>query len=204
MRGQGLPSRPPGRPRDLTREQGLLAAAVAILAERGFAALTVDEVAARAGSSKATVYRRWSHKEALVVDALTRLADDAVTIPDTGSLVEDLRELLHGMVVGLSGPGGELLRSLVAEVGRSAALTDLFREKFVESRRAVLAKIVRRAEQRSELADGVDVELLVEAGPALLVYRWLMTAVPADGQLVDHLVNGLVAPLVAAHSVTTP
>ncbi len=188
--------RPPGRPRDAEREQALLTAAVAVLVERGYGALTIDEVAARAGSSKATVYRRWAGKEALVVDALTRLADQAVTLPDTGSLLDDLRALLYGMVSGLSGPGGGLLRAVVGELGRSAALTAAFRERHVASRRQVLAVIVERAARRGEVPVGLDAHLLAEVGPAVLVYRWLMTDEPVDTQLADRIVDNVLVPLV--------
>lgn len=196
MKVETAAPRPPGRPRDAEREQALLNAAIGVLGERGYGALTIDEVVTRAGSSKATVYRRWMSKEELVVDALTRLADEAVTLPDTGSLVGDLRALLYGMVNGLSGRGGRLLRAVVGELGRSAALTAAFQERHMASRRKVLDVIVERAARRGEVPVGLDARLLAEVGPAVLVYRLLMTDEPVDMRLAERIVDGVLVPLI--------
>lgn len=82
-----------GRQRDHSRDAPILDAALAVLAESGFDGLTIDKVAARAGSARATVYRRWSTKADLVLAAVERLGGDDVdleALPDTGSLREDM------------------------------------------------------------------------------------------------------------------
>ena len=92
--------RSPGRPRSAAAHQAILDATVQLLSEVGFAATTVEAVAARAGVGKATVYRRWPSKVPLVIDALDARAIEQVPIPRTGSVRGDLIEFLAEHRIG--------------------------------------------------------------------------------------------------------
>src|SRR3982751_1451333 len=95
-----------GRPRDPSRDGGVRRAILRLLADVGYGALTMDAVAAEAGVGKATIYRRWRTKQDLVVDTIADLNRDEAAAPDTGSLEEDLRTLLHRLAAVINGPVG--------------------------------------------------------------------------------------------------
>src|SRR3954462_13424344 len=84
-----------GGPRGPSRDGVIRAAILRLLAEVGYGALTMDAVAAEAGVGKATIYRRWRTKQDLVVDTIAELNREEAAAPDTGSLEEDLRQLLR-------------------------------------------------------------------------------------------------------------
>src|SRR5438094_4976193 len=87
-----------GRPRDPSRDGVIRAAILRLLADSGYAALTMDAVAAEAGVGKATIYRRWRTKTDLVVDTIAEVNRVEALVPDTGTLEGDLRMLLHNLV----------------------------------------------------------------------------------------------------------
>src|ERR671929_141080 len=95
-----------GRPRDPSRDGVIRAAILRLLADVGYGALTMDAVAAEAGVGKATIYRRWRTKQDLVVDTIAELNRAEALPPDTGSLEEDLRVMLHTIVGVMNGPTG--------------------------------------------------------------------------------------------------
>lgn len=94
-----------GRPRDAGRDRALLDATLAVLAESGYGGLTTAAVAARARVSTATLYRRWSSKEELVIAAAALHGEVSYDQPDTGSLEGDLRVVLHDKAASMTGEG---------------------------------------------------------------------------------------------------
>ena len=126
------PSRPaPSRPggRSARVREAVLAATIDAIADEGFASLTVDDVARRAGVHKTTVYRRWATSEALVLDALLERSAEQVAVPDTGSLVGDLRALLDSVAANItSRVGRAVLLTLSAEAPYNEELDRLRRE----------------------------------------------------------------------------
>lgn len=91
-----------GRPRDAARDRALLDATLAVLAESGYGGLTTAAVAARAKVSTATLYRRWSSKEDLVIAAASTHTQDLEAQPDTGTLEGDLRARLRDKAAALT------------------------------------------------------------------------------------------------------
>ena len=132
----------PGRPRSEAAHQAILAAAVALLREVGYDAVTMDGIAARAGVGKATVYRRWATKEELVVEAITSLVR-AFPVPDTGTTEGDLMALMRRILAMYADPAtGLLLSGLVAAKARSAPIAAAVREGFVATwRHAVFPRV---------------------------------------------------------------
>lgn len=183
-----------GRPRDPTRDAALLDAAVAVLDEVGFDALTVDAVARRAGAGKATVYRRWPSKELLVFEALLRAVSAEVPLPETGDLVRDLAGVLRDGTRTLAAHR-ERVAALVAAAVTRPELARQFDEVFLEGRRRAIRTLYRRAVLRGDLEDGPGLELLLEAPSALLLHRAVLRpGMPLDGAFVDELLKILVVP----------
>ncbi len=187
--------RPAGRPRSAAADEAILAATIDELVAEGFDELTIERVAARAGVGKATIYRRWSSKTELVVDAVGTLKPPPVH-PDTGSTREDLIELMslgHGTIADPE--YGRLLAGLCMELQRNAEIGDLYRERFVAPRRQVMSEILERGIERGEVRPGIDAAVVIDLLVAPLFYRRILGDGPVDraavAQIVDQVMAGL-------------
>ena len=170
--------RRPGRPRSEEARQRILAAALAELQEKGYAALTMEGIAARAGVGKQTIYRWWKSKADVVLDGLPDLAAHRIPVPDTGSLGADLERFL----VDTFAERGQrpVLVGLMAQALLEPAFAVQFRDRFLFSRRAVLRGILTRASERGEIPTGTDLELLIDVVYGVLWYRLLLDHAPLD------------------------
>jgi AcrR family transcriptional regulator len=186
------PHRPPGRPRSAEADRAILQAAVDLLADEGYGGVTMEGVASRAGVGKATVYRRWSCKSALVVDAVTTCQERSGPPPDTGSARDDLLVFVRGFMHHLrTSDAGRVMPALVAELARSPELAVAFREGFVQPRRAKVLEAVRRGVERGEVRPDVDPELIADGVVALLMHRFLVTGMEIDDDLPQRVVDTL-------------
>jgi AcrR family transcriptional regulator len=176
------------------REEEILDATVATLAELGYDRLTMDAVATASKASKATLYRRWSTKAELVVDAISRakgacpVADDV----DTGSLRGDLIEMSCVEGGFASQMPMSVMAGLLTALCRDADLQNAFQERFLAPRIAVVNKIYERAVQRGEIAADVDIELLARTLPAVIIhYAFVLGIAPSDElsiRVIDHVI----------------
>jgi AcrR family transcriptional regulator len=180
--------RRPGRPRSEDRDKAIEAAALDLLVEQGYAGLTVEGVAARAGVGKATIYRRWESKLDVVLDAVIHRCQEHVVSPDTGSLRSDLLELFGAMLAKFRRDGG-VMRAFVAEQSRHPELGRAFRDMFLEERRAAMREVLTRAVERGELAADSDLELLADVGGALFWHRFAVSGAPLDDDLPQRIVD---------------
>lgn len=183
-----------GRPLSGATERAILQATAEILGERGLAAMTIEEVAARAHVGKASVYRRWPSKGTLAFDAFVTDFLDRQPAPDTGSLRDDLLGLLRAWLRAVRQPTtGRTLRGLIAEVQRDRELADAWRERFVAPLRARHLGVLRQATARGELAPGANTGLLLDLlyGPAY--HRLLHGHAPLDEAFVEDVVAAVMA-----------
>ena len=178
------------------REEEILEATVAQLLEVGYDRLTMDRVADHAHASKATLYRRWSSKQSLVVDALTRSHRAAETIepPDTGSLRTDLLALFGGSggIAGKAATGifGMVITALQTDPEFAAE----FREKFLAPKLEVQQRIYQQAAERGELAAGADPALLGPALAGILLHRALALGEAVTPALVERVIDQIIVP----------
>ncbi|MFM9034706.1 MAG: TetR/AcrR family transcriptional regulator [Mycobacterium sp.] len=174
------------------RERELLAVTLRLLREHGYDGLTVDDVAAEARASKATVYRSWPTKAELVLAAFIEgiQADDDP--PDTGTLRGDL-VALGDMICGHAREHAAAMRAVLGELNRIPALHTAL-QSFLAGRRALSTEILARAVRRGEIdADAINTELWdVLAG--YLVYRAVIQDRPATRKTVRSLVDELLLP----------
>jgi AcrR family transcriptional regulator len=177
----------------------VLAAALAELGERGYAALSVEQVAARAQVNKTTIYRRWQSKDALLADALARAVNMAVPVPDTGAIDTDLREFARSIATILaSSAGSAAARALFSDAARSPQIAEVKRNLFAE-RHKLAAPLVERAIHRGELPADTDPRELIGLTAAPLYYRFLVTGEPVDHAVAD---RAAAAALAAARAGT--
>lgn len=174
-------------------ESAILESTIALLAELGFGGLTIDGIAARAGVGKATIYRHWSSKAEVAVEAF-RSFIPPLDDPDTGSLADDVRSVVHQIVDGLShSPLAGTLPSLVEAAERDPEVERLFKE-FGGTRRAVLQGILTRAAERGELREGLDHDVAIDLLVGPIFTRRLVSRAPVTRKHADAVLD-LVLPV---------
>jgi len=162
-----------GRPRCEVARKRILEAALESLDEVGFVNTTTDSIAERAGASKATIYRWWPTKAALLLEALRDVVAQELPFPDTGDLKEDVRQQLRNFVKLLTGRRGGVLRSFVAAAQSDTEVAAAFRNVWVLPRRAEAKLVLEKHQQEGRLPAKVDLELLMDALYGPLYYRLL-------------------------------
>jgi AcrR family transcriptional regulator len=184
-----------GRPRDEAREQAILDAAIDLVAEIGYDAMSIEAVATRARSSKATIYRRWPGKAELVAEAMRRRSEPVLEeLPDTGSLRGDLLALVQRMFDSINGVDGGLLCGLAVAVRNDAQFGRLVASHLHEQKLRSIASIVDRAKARGELPPGVDPSLVLQVAPGVALFQQI-SGEPLDAAFAEHLVDRVLIPL---------
>jgi AcrR family transcriptional regulator len=179
-----------GRPRSVEADQAIRLAAVELFGEHGFEGLSVDEVAARAGVSKATIYRRYPSKVDLVVEAASCLADDTAVHVDTGTLQGDLRGYARGMVRKLKGTVGRIMPVMVFETRRYPELAEGYR-RFIDERRARMRETLQLAVDRGELPADADIDLMGAMIVGPIFHRLLVSQEPLTDAFADKLADAV-------------
>ena len=159
-----------GRPRDPALADAILSAAVDLLAEAGFARLTMEQVAVRAGVGKASLYLRWPNKTALVAEAIQQRSAVVPDVRDTGSLREDMRAFLQALLRGKAA-AQRALAAGSGEIASNPALRQACRRSIEGTLLARLRLIVARGIERGELPASTDVELQALL-PLTLLQNW--------------------------------
>jgi AcrR family transcriptional regulator len=171
----------------------VLAATLQELGERGYAGMSVDSVAHRAGVHKTTVYRRWATKPNLLLDAVATLAETEIPVPDTGDFLEDMRTFARTIATTITGhDGGAVVRGLFSGATESAEVRDFLRG-FWANRFAQVRPMVQRAVARGEVPADTDADEVIKHLGAPLYYRLLVTAEPITGAAADLAADAAVA-----------
>ncbi|MEW9553662.1 TetR/AcrR family transcriptional regulator [Nonomuraea sp. NPDC050783] len=187
MQPEQSPARPVGRGAKV--RAAVHAATLAELVDKGYAALTVENVAQRAGVHKTTVYRRWKDRETLLADALAEHMAADIPVPDTGAVEDDLRALARSIVQTFTSPSGRAV--LAAMFTGAAHLPEIAaaRRRVFADRLARAEPVVTRAVERGELPRGVDPAEVLKTLAAPIYLRLLVTADPVDETTADHAVR---------------
>lgn len=194
---------PRGRPRDPAREERVLIAAIEEYSERGWAGLTMDGVAKRAGVGKSTIYLRWTNKEDLLAAAVQRLSVD-VEPPDTGSVRGDFQKLVQSLVnMYYSKVGWGMFRILIDVAGSGAGIGEL--RELNEKHRAQAYAILDRGVGRGELKPGVPQQTVINALYGTIAIHRMMDPwdqmqglAPDPDTLVNRVVDFVMAALEGA------
>ena len=182
-----------GRPRDPGVDAAIRSATMELLAELGYARLTVDHVVARAGVSRSSLYLRWPNKVALVADALEHRARAVPEIPDTGSLPADMRDFL-GALLRSRHEASRALAAVSGEIATNPELREAWHRGVAGMLTGCLRVIVNRAVGRGELPADSDVELLAEL-PLSLLQNWrLEHHDQPDDAVVERIVRQFYTP----------
>jgi hypothetical protein len=185
------------------REQEILDATIGVLADVGYDRLTMDAVAAAARASKATLYRRWSSKAALVIDSLCSMKEPH-EMPDTGTLRGDLVDMFCGMGGLTDERQMSVLGSVITAIGRDEDFAAAFREQFIGPKVEMSSIVWERARERGEIAEGVDLELVIPALPGIVLHRAFLMGHEPTPDFITRVIDQIILPAVAAGPCTTP
>ncbi len=177
------------------REQQILDATLDVLADVGYDRLTMDAVAASARASKATLYRRWTTKAALVIDALIS-QKEAPAAPDTGTLRGDLLGTYCGMGGLMDKRQVAILASVMTAIARDADFAAAFHRDFIGPKVALTNEIFDRAKSRGEIAADVDVDLIGPALPGIVLQRQFLLGQVPDTEFITRVLDQIILPAV--------
>lgn len=182
-----------GRPRDARIDDAVPRAVLEILNEAGYGGLTMEGVAARAGTSKPALRRRWRSRQHLVVDALARAVGTNPT-PDTGcthcDLIAGIGTLSDAFTTTV---GRRALPALVADLADDPELEREFLDAYFHPRRATTAEALRRGIERGDLRPDADIDLLLDMLASTTYYRVLFGHLPITPELAESVVSVVMA-----------
>lgn len=166
--------RPPGRPRSEQARVSIERSTLHLLAKKGFPALTIEAVAAHAKVGKATVYRWWPDKAALIADAFANSTTPHLHFPDTGSVLTDMSRQMRQLVKVFRSPRGRIVSAMLGAGQSDHSLIAAFRERFLKPRRQEAYATLGRAIQRGELRKNVDLDMLLDSLYGPIYMRFLI------------------------------
>jgi AcrR family transcriptional regulator len=192
-----------GRPR--RRGEVLYAAifeaALAELAEVGYSHLAMERIAARAGASKMSLYRRWPNRAELVVAALVHQFVQPEPAPDTGNLRDDVLTLLRRAAARLDGVFGEAVRGLMVETLTDRDRTAILRANMFTARDRLMRQILDRAVARGDIRPASVTPQLIGLAPALVDHHFLIHGAPIPDDLLTGIVDNVLLPLLGTAGV---
>ncbi|GMK38917.1 TetR family transcriptional regulator [Paenibacillus sp. CCS19] len=178
-----------GRPRNVEAQKSILSASYALLVEHGFETVTVDKIAERAQVSKATIYKWWPNKAAVVMDGFLYAANARLPLPDTGSALNDI--LMHATNVArfMTSREGIIITELLGQGQFDAGLAEAYRARYFRPRRLEARSLLEKGIERKELKQDLDIEISIDLIYGPIFYRLLVTGDKIDDSYVQHLVN---------------
>jgi AcrR family transcriptional regulator len=198
---QGI--RKPGRPRSAQAHKAIIDATLELLAEEGFQGLSIEAVAARAGVGKTTIYRRWSSKEELVMEAIRQVQID-VPVMDTGNFRNDLAALLKTVYQGFMAHPYPFLGKLVLKfIGEYQTNPEIFQDaltQLIVPRFQRFIHMVKQAQAREEIRGDIDPELVMDLVVGSFYFHWVMrNLMPTSStslvdwieQVIDAIMQGI-------------
>jgi AcrR family transcriptional regulator len=174
--------------------QAVLQAADGLLAEVGFAGVTIEGIAARAGVGKQTIYRWWPSKTDVLLDAFLDDAVQYLKAHDSGDLARDLKGHLRNLAKFLSQTdAGAVFRALAGQAQHDPAMALRFRRDYLLRQREIDKIPLRSAVQRGDLPAHIDVDLAADQLVGPIYYRVLVTGEPVTQKFTDALVSAFLA-----------
>ena len=180
--------RAPGRPRSEESRQSILRSTLKLLKQDGgFPELSIEAIAADANVGKATVYRWWPTKAALVADAFSASAEKELRFPNTGSLQRDMNLQMRGLIRIFRSKRGKVVAALLAGGQSDPELIEAYRDQFLWPRRRQAYQTLQRGVDRGELPVGCDFDLILDSlyGPILM--RFLIRHIKLEESFADEI-----------------
>ena len=186
------------RRRGDTLTDAIYAAVLEQMSVHGFSGLTMEGVASCAGTGKAALYRRWSGKDDLVVDALNHVLPLIDSPHDSGNLRDDLATVLHLMRESVNSPAGCAVLGIMGELGRDHEFVKTIKERVLAPRKQTIMALLRRAADRGEISRDVVTPLVAETAPALVMMCVIGEGPPVSAEYIDKVLDDVMMPLLRA------
>jgi len=190
-----LCSKAAGRPRSESARQAILVAADHLLARDGCGGVTMEAIAVTAGVSKATLYRWWPNKSAVLMEAFVAANGACCAGPDTGDVGADLLRRMRGMTAAFAGAMGVTISGMIAEALADPEAAAVFRAQYLAPRWAEAVDALTRAQKRGQIRAGADLEVAVDALYGAVYFRLLTGHGPLIPEFADALVETLLSGL---------
>jgi AcrR family transcriptional regulator len=165
----------------------ILRSTLRLLGKNGFPKLTIEDIAAQASVGKATVYRWWPNKAALIADAFASSTTRKLHFPDTGSVYTDMSQQMRQLIKIFRGRRGRIVSAILSGGQTDRALIAAFRERFLWPRRREAYTTLRRGILRGELRKDLDLDLLLDSLYGPIYMRFLLRHDKLTPGFVDHL-----------------
>lgn len=178
-----------GRPRNTAVEASILSASYTLLLETGFGAVTVEKIAERAKVSKATIYKWWPNKAAVVMDSYLSAASARLPVPNTGTVMNDILIHATNLSAFLLSREGKIITELIGEGQFDAGLAEAYRARFFAPRRQEARELLERGISRGELKAALDVGSTIDLLYGPIFYRLLITGDTPDEAFVQYLIT---------------
>jgi AcrR family transcriptional regulator len=176
------------------RAEMIMRVALEVARETGYAKLSIEGVAARAGVGKHTVYRRWASKGLLFLDSLLSLSGPDLAYPDTGDVMADLRRQIYAAVDLLGAPPWDsLYRGLLGEAQHDPAVAAGLNERFIRPQAEKTIARLRTAQEQGHVSPDFDLDLAMSILSGPLYFRFLVTQEPITRDYVDRPLEALFA-----------
>ena len=187
-----------GRPRDEEAKARILESALALLEEAGFANTTTDAIAERAGASKATIYRWWPNKAAVLIEALRQQVAQETPFPDTGDLKRDIQVQLQNFMQLLTGRRGRIFKGFIAAAQSDPEFAEAFRSVWIQPRRTEAKAVLERHKLNGALPKDTDLEVVMDLIYGPIYFRLLASHAPLTPEFADAIaelsLRGLIKP----------
>ena len=193
----------PQRRRGAALEDAILEAAYAELSEVGYGAFTVEAVAARARTGKASIYRRWGTKQELVLDTLCDQLPSAqqcgleLDFADSVSTADALRQVAQAITGVLASPAGRAMRAIKCEAISDPELARAIDDRFQAPRREAMLNLLRRGVERGEVRPDAVSSLVADVLPAVLAHRVLLQREEITETDITDIIEQVLIPLVS-------
>ncbi|MET9347744.1 TetR/AcrR family transcriptional regulator [Streptomyces termitum] len=179
-------------PRGAARTEAIMRAALELGQEIGYARLSIEAIAARAGAGKHTIYRRWPSKGALLLDSLLSLHPTSLDYPDTGDVIRDLRTQIHAAVDLLANPPfGPLYQALIGEAQHDPEVAAALNERFITPQTELTVTRLRTAREQGQLSPAFDLDLAMAILSGPLYFQFLITQETLTHAYVDRVLDAL-------------
>jgi AcrR family transcriptional regulator len=194
----------PQRRRGAALQDAILVAAYDELTEVGYTSFSVEGVAARARTGKASIYRRWPSKQELVMDAVETLLPTpeqcgitATAWDDDTTTADALRQIARTIGSVLSSPAGNVMRAIKCEAFSDPELARSIDERFQAPRRAAMLDLLRRGVERGEVRPEAVTELVADVLPAVLTHRIVLQREEVSERDITDIIEKIISPLVS-------
>ncbi|MED3575924.1 TetR/AcrR family transcriptional regulator [Cytobacillus praedii] len=177
-----------GRPRNVEAQKSILSASYELLLENGFQFVTVDKIAERAQVSKATIYKWWPNKAAVVMDGFLYAASERLSVPDTGSAYNDILIHATNLTRFLTSKEGTIITQLLGEGQFDTGLADAYRDRYFRPRRLEARSLLEKGIDRGDLKKNLNIDICIDLIYGPIFYRLLVTGQTLDEPYVQQLV----------------